>query len=236
MKTIKLVLLLSIPILISCNNVRFESPMPMDTANISTFNKQLIGNYYVTDSMLDDSSYNEHYFPEIYKTKDSVKTGVFNIDISKNTIRYTTIEKSYYDVTKLNMSNINTATVGVEGKSIVTKKTFGNYILIEKTDTAELVNIATKDILRAKDKCYYVNIQDDKDWLTVQLIPKKKGVLIVNMLKADELDNLPKNFEVTQESKSGFSSDAFIEDMNNEKFDYLVKHDYFKHMVTIKKY
>ena len=61
-------------------------------------------------------------------------------------------------------------------------------------------------------------------------------MLLCNMLKADELDNLPKNFEVTQESKSGFSSDAFIEDMNNEKFDYLVKHDYFKHMVTIKKY
>ena len=236
MKNIKLILLLSIPILISCNNVHFESPMPMNTDNIDHFSKQLVGNYYVTDSMLDDSSYNEYYFPEIYKTKDSVKTGVFNIDISKNTIRYTTIEKSYYDVTKINMSKINIAAVGVEGKSIVTKKTFGNYILIEKTDTAEVVNIATKDILRKKDKCYYVNIKDDEDWLVVQLIPKKKGVVVVNMLNADELDNLPKNFEVTEESKGGFSSGAFIEDMDNEKFDYLVKHDYFKHMVTIQKY
>ncbi|MBK8352835.1 MAG: hypothetical protein IPL21_14600 [Saprospirales bacterium] len=69
MKTIKLVLLLCIPILISCNNVRLESPMPMDTDNISTFNKQLIGNYYVTDSMFDDSSYNEHYFQKFIKLK-----------------------------------------------------------------------------------------------------------------------------------------------------------------------
>jgi hypothetical protein len=231
-KLIKLFLLGLLPFLISCNTVRFDAPMPIDGKKLESFSKDLIGKYYVTDSLFDDSTYNERYFADIYKTKDSVKTGTFTIDILKNTIRYTTIEKSYYDTKKINMDSITLAAPGVVNKAKITKKIQGDYIIIETIDTAEIINLSSKDVLKSKDGMYYVNLKnDDKDWLVAQLVPSGKGALTVNMLQADALKDLPSNFTVTKESTG-----SYIQDMTTGKFDYLIKHNYFMKMLKLKKY
>jgi len=231
MKTIKLLLIIVLPCLVSCNMVRFDTPMPLDGKKEKSFTPSLVGKYYAADSMFDSSTYNEKYFPDIFKTKDSVKTSLFNIEISKSTVIYTEVDKSYYDTTKLNINSFNLEEASISDKRIIVRKTLGHYVLIENTQVEKIVDLK-KDVLKQKAGIYYVNLKNDaKDWNTYQLIQDGKGGITVNTLIGTDLVGLPDNFEVKKEK-----TNSYIENMTVDKFDYLLQHDFFTKFIMIKKY
>lgn len=231
MKIIKLIAIIALPFLISCNMVSFEKPMPIDGKTLPSFSKTLIGNYYLVDSMFDSTIYNERYFPDIYKTRDSVKTGFVHVTISESVVKYAEVEKSYYDTTKLDMSKITLELSSNNKKTVVERKTIDRFVLVESTESGEAINLSKKDVLKEKKGIFYVNIQNaENDWTTFQIIKDKKGKLTVNTLSGDDLEDLPDNFDV--ESKS-FST--YLHDITPEKFDYIVKHNYFTKFLVLKK-
>ena len=169
MKIIKLIAVIALPILISCNMVSFEKPMPLDGKTLPTFSKSLIGNYYLVDSMFDSTIYNEKYFPDIYKTKDSVKTGYVHVTISESVVKYVEVEKSYYDTTKLDMSKVTLELSSSNKKNVVERKAIDHFVLVESTESGEAINLSKKDVLKEKKGIFYVNIQNsENDWTTFQ--------------------------------------------------------------------
>lgn len=231
MQSIKLIAIISLPLLISCNMVSFEKPMPLDGKTLPVFSKSLIGNYYMVDSMFDSTIYNEKYYPDIYKTRDSVKTGFVHISISENVVKYAEVEKSYYDTTKLDMSKITLELTSNNKKTVVARKTIDRFILVERTETGQAVNLSGKDVLKEKDGIFYINIKNEEnDWTTFQLTKGKKGMLTVNTLSGDDLEDLPANFNVENKSFN-----TYLHDITPEKFDYIVKHKYFTKFFVIRK-
>lgn len=230
MKIIKLLTIATLPLLISCNMVSFESPMPTDGKTLKYFGKSLTGNYYITDSIFDEDTYNEKYYPEIYKTKDSVKTVFVSVDVTESTVMYTGVEKSYYDTTKLDMSEISLEPVRKKEHESVERKNINKYVLIETTTSEVIVNLSAKDVLKQKGKIYYVNKNNENDWYTFQIIKEKNNSITINSLSGTDVEKLPKEFNVEIQPLS-----TYMKNVTPERFNYLVEHHYFSKFFSLKK-
>lgn len=226
MKVLKLFLLF--PFIVSCNITSFDKPMPVDGTTLSAFPKTMIGTYYYAERMFDSSTYNEKYFPDIYKKKESASVSTVTVYIKENTVAYQEIEKQYYDTTKIDLTKISLPS---ENKK-ATRESIDNYVLFKSTKEEVVVNM-TKDVLVERNGIYYVNIKDDDDdWMTIQLIKSKKGKLTISMLSSDKIKSLPDDFTV-KTKESGFGS--IIYDVTAAQFNYLLKENYFEELFSLKK-
>src|SRR4051812_38603637 len=85
-----------------CSRIHFDQSMPIETHVLKTFKSDLTGKYFYCDSILTIENkspvYNLRFFPDIYKTKDSVALIAANVIVDDRRVMLEVNLKSYYKI------------------------------------------------------------------------------------------------------------------------------------------
>jgi hypothetical protein len=128
-----------------CSSFHFDNDMPLKTASLKEFNSELIGNYYLNDSILkieDDIYYNNRRNINPLMNKDSFNLISVNLTISKFNLSYIGEVKKHYKIGK-----VDTAIIIRKHKE--EKKTTENgFLIITENFDDTLLTLEAKDKLK----------------------------------------------------------------------------------------
>lgn len=204
---------------VGCSGVYFQHPMPENKKNLSTFNKGMWGQYFLVDSIIKDSSgmtYNFQYFPELYKTMDSV--AYFNIELAltENAIILYDQEIIYYNLTIFDEDKI--AINGYE------KDSDGYFMSLRSTINVDTIfSINDTSLLRKYKKNYFLNdkLSNDK-WEIYKLTSLNKDRLMLSL--TDEKDeNTLANYIIPDFTEEGILRATPIVSMDNNAFKKFIR-------------
>ncbi|MBX7225360.1 MAG: hypothetical protein K1X55_04970 [Chitinophagales bacterium] len=156
--------------------------MPKDKKNLTAFDKDLVGWYYLTDSIIQDSShiqYNIHYFPKLFLEMDSIAYFDIKMELTKNAIII-----YQQDILYFNLSIFKEDEIERDG---YIKKSDDHFISLTsplKEDT--LFNIGSSELLRKYKRNYFLNnrLADDV-WEVYKLAYIQHGLVLSLTDKTD---------------------------------------------------
>ncbi len=201
--------------------------MPKNIKALSAFPASLIGKFYYSDSILNVKNenylYNIKYYSELYLEKDSIDLIGADLIISDHQIIFSLLIKSYYDLTKVDTTNL----IGKHSKA---KKSFlEKYIVFEEANSDTLFNINKGDQLKLYDGNYYLNhLTKKNDWVIYQfkISDNSFSINLTNNQDEEALINKTKSHTLFYT----------IKHLTNKEFKTFIAEGGFREKFTLKKY
>lgn len=237
-KTIKFIPALLLMVFSSCGSsvIYVKQPIPIMRLDLNRFNKDLIGEYLVTDSIVDElflDAINELYNPEIILETDTSVLLTFHmkIVISKHAIISKKILtgymfKPFYD------------SLDKKDSALVDKITLVNdtvkVTLKELSDT--LFNLEQQDILRRFKGHYLLNIKTEEAYQPILLSKISSGSLLIKDFEKYKIVNYYQSCSSNKSiNKAEMINNGEGIKMKNSELKKFIKYDCFGIRYSLKK-